>query len=58
MDILNLGRGKGKTTYLIMKSHMTQIPIVAATIGSKDYIKIEAERIGLDIPEPLSVKDF
>jgi hypothetical protein len=58
MDILNLGRGKGKTTYLLMKSHMTQIPILTATISSKDYIKIEAERIGLDIPEPLSVKDL
>ncbi|EXG87735.1 hypothetical protein K413DRAFT_4633 [Clostridium sp. ASBs410] len=58
MDILNLGRGKGKTTYLLMKSHMTQIPILTATIGSKDYVKIEAERMGLDIPEPLTVNDL
>ena len=30
MEICNLERGKGKTTYLVHRSHVTQYPIVCA----------------------------
>jgi hypothetical protein len=58
VDILNLERGKGKTTYLLMRSHMKRIPILVYKSAEKDFIKSEAKDMGLDIPEPLSVNDL
>lgn len=58
MDILNLERGKGKTTYLIQRSHMTRKPILVGVEMQKNYIKDKARDMGLSIPEPLSVKDL
>lgn len=58
MDILNLERGKGKTTYLIQRSHMTRTPILVGMEMQKNYIKNKARDMGISIPEPLSVNDL
>lgn len=43
MDILNLKRGKGKTTYLIQRPHMTGVPILVGVEFQKSFIKIGRE---------------
>lgn len=58
MDILNLERGKGKTTYLIQRSHMTRKPILVGVEFQKNFIKNRAREMGVFIPEPLSVNDL
>lgn len=40
MEICNLERGKGKTTYLTYRSHITQYPVVCA-----DYMFLRTEML-------------
>ena len=51
-------RGSGKTTKLICKSYLNQIPIVVKTNQHRDYIKEMAHRMGLSIPVPLLFHDL
>jgi len=55
MKILNLKRGQGKTTFLIIQSHLTGYPILTYNEGAKDDIVYKAEKMNLIIPKPLSV---
>ncbi|WP_368222346.1 hypothetical protein [Blautia wexlerae] len=58
MEICNLERGKGKTTYLVHRSHVTQYPIVCADYKGVGVAKDIAERIGISIPEPMTVQEL
>lgn len=51
-------RGCGKTTALIMKSAETGAYIVAPSRCMADYIRKQANDMGYDIPEPLSVDEI
>lgn len=58
MEICNLPRGKGKTTYLVHRSHVTQFPILCATHTNAQYIKDVANKLSLYIPEPITVSEY
>lgn len=58
MEICNLERGKGKTTYLVHRSHVTQYPVVCADYAGVGVVKDIAERIGVSIPEPMTVQEL
>lgn len=58
MEICNLERRKGKTTYLVHRSHVTQYPIVCADYTGVGVAKDIAERIGISIPEPMTVQEL
>lgn len=58
MEICNLEKGKGKTTYLVHRSHVTQYPIVCADYKGVGVAKDIAERIGISIPEPMTVQEL
>lgn len=58
MEICNLERGKGKTTYLAYRSHITQYPVVCADYTGVGAVKDIATRIGLTIPEPMTVQEL
>ena len=55
MEICNLERGKGKLTY---RSHITQYPVVCADYTGVGVVKDIATRIGLTIPEPMTVQEL
>lgn len=58
MEICNLERGKGKTTYLVHRSHITQYPVVCADYTGVGVVKDIAKRIGVFIPEPMTVQEL
>lgn len=58
MEICNLERGKGKTTYLVHRSHVTQYPVVCADYTGVGVVKDIAKRIGVSIPEPMTVQEL
>ena len=58
MEVCNLPRGRGKTTYLIYRSHVTQIPILCMNQSHVKNVKDMAKRLELTIPEPISVSDY
>ena len=57
MKIINLERGKGKTTLLIELSATHNIPIICSSNASKSYILNKAREMGLTIPEPINVRN-
>ena len=58
MEICNLERRKGKTTYLVHRSHVTQYPVVCADYTGVGVVKDIAKRIGISIPEPMTVQEL
>ena len=56
MKIINLERGKGKTTLLIKLSATHNIPIICSSNASESYILNKAKEMGLTIPEPINVR--
>lgn len=54
MRLIMKGRGTGKTTELIYASEVTGIPIATYSSGGVEHIKMMAERMGYDIPEPIT----
>lgn len=58
MDVCNLPRGRGKTTYLVYRSHVTQIPILCMNTSHEREIKEMARRLELTIPDPITVNDY
>lgn len=58
MEICNLERGKGKTTYLVYRSHITQYPVICADYTGVGVVKDIATRMGLSIPEPMTVREL
>ena len=58
MKIINLGRCQGKTTRLLYASEWQNIPILCATDSQKQNLLYQAERLGLNIPEPIVVREI
>lgn len=55
MKIINLGRGQGKTTRLLYASEFNGFPILCATFQQKSLLMDMANKLGLEIPEPIAV---
>lgn len=58
MNIINLGRGQGKTTRLLYASEFNDMPILCSTETEKSYLWEKAYSYGLKIPQPISVNDI
>lgn len=58
MDVCNLPRGGGKTTYLVYRSHVTRIPILCMNKNHVQVVQDMAKRLNLTIPEPISVSEY
>ena len=58
MKWINKKRGSGKTTGLIFTSQATQYPIIVETDRQAAIIKKQADKLGINIPEPMSVKQY
>lgn len=53
MYIIHGGRASGKTTWLIMQSAMSDIPIMVTNPAMIIILKERAKHMGLKIPEPI-----
>lgn len=58
MEVCNLQRGHGKTTYLVYRSHITHAPILCMNQTHVKTIKDTANRLKLSIPEPITVSEY
>ena len=58
MKLLIKDRGVGKTTGLIYTSESTGFPIVTNSKIQAAYIKEQAENMGCEIPEPITVHEL
>ena len=58
MEVCNLPRGRGKTTYLVYRSYVTHTPILCMNQTHVKTIKDMASRLELSIPEPIAVSDY
>lgn len=58
MDICNLPGGRGKTTYLIYRSHITGFHILCITQNAKKEIIEMAKQLEISIPEPITVDNY
>lgn len=58
MKIIRANRGEGKTTELIKKSNKDWKYIVCTDITRVTHIAAMANKMGLDIPFPLTVKEL
>lgn len=54
MRLIMKGRASGKTAEMIHASEITGIPIATSSVGAVENIKIMAERMGCNIPEPIT----
>lgn len=54
MEIIQMGRGRGKTIYLIKKSAEFKYPIICCSETQRRIIKNTAKEMRLDIPDPIS----
>lgn len=55
MEIIQMGRGRGKTIYLIKKSAELKYPIICCSEAQRKMIKNTAKEMRLDIPDPISL---
>jgi hypothetical protein len=58
MEKIILERGKGKTAELIKKSAESGHYIVCSSIDEASRISAQARSMGLDIPLPISYREF
>ena len=58
MRWLNKKRAGGKTTGLIFASEATGYPIIVETEAQARNVKAIAAKLGANIPEPMSVKNY
>ena len=58
MRIINKGRGGGKTLQLLYTSELTGYRIICSNQQQVEYLKRQAEKLGLDIPEPMSYVSY
>ena len=58
MKIINLDRGQGKTTELVKISNKEWKYIVCKNQQRLDIIMDVAEKLGLDIPFPITIKEL
>ena len=58
MQLIVKDRGAGKTHMLIQTSAVTGYPIVCFSEFQASLVKEKAELLGLDIPDPISIKQL
>lgn len=58
MEVCNLPRGYGKTTYLIYRSHVTLYPILCPNRRFAEEVKYTANKMKIGIPEPIVAEDL
>lgn len=58
MKIINLPRGRGKTTRLLYASEFNDAPIICSTHAQKQHLIDSANKLGLNIPEPVVVGEI
>lgn len=58
MEMIDIPRGMGKTSYLIHKSHETGYPIIVATETHKAALIAKAKLYKIKIPEPILVNEY
>ena len=58
MELIIKDRGAGKTIGLLYTSEVTKYPIVVSTTAAVRFLKESANRLGLTIPEPLTVREL
>lgn len=58
MQLIVKDRGAGKTHMLIQTSAVTGYPIVCFSDFQASLVKERAELLGLDIPDPISIKQL
>ena len=58
VKIFNLARGQGKTIRMLYASEFNNIPILCYNEQHKSNLIEQAERCGIDIPEPITVNNF
>lgn len=58
MELIIKERGTGKTTELLYASEVTKYPIVVPTAVAAKSLKEAANRLGVTIPEPLTVSEL
>lgn len=56
--IYSMPRQSGKTTMLIKRSSETGMIIVVPTMDMRDQVKKEAFDLGLNIPDPITIRQF
>lgn len=56
--IYSMPRCSGKTTMLIKRSSETGMTIVVPTMAMRDQVKKEAFDLGLNIPDPITIRQF
>lgn len=57
MKVINLERGKGKTTRLLYASEFNNMPILCSTVIEQKDLIMKANEYGLKIPNPVTVHD-
>ena len=58
MRLIIKGRASGKTAEMIHASEITGIPIATHSTGGVENIKMMAERMGCNIPEPITLYEL
>lgn len=58
MKIFNLPRAGGKTTRMLYASEFQQIPILCKDQNYKSFLQDKAKFLGINIPEPITVREF
>lgn len=58
MKVYSLGRCTGKTTRMIYASELHNAPIICTTEGTKRYIVNYAEKMNINIPTPICVREL
>lgn len=58
MKIFNLPRAGGKTTRMLYASEFQQIPILCKDQNYKSFLRDKAKFLGINIPEPITVREF
>ena len=56
--IYSMPRKSGKTAILIERSSETGMTIVVPTMAMRDEVKKEAFDLGLNIPDPITIRQF
>ena len=58
MKIINLDRGRGKSTRLLYASEWNDIPILCKDLNAKVNLISRARELGLNIPEPIAAYEL
>ena len=58
MDIILMGRGEGKTTEFIQRSHETNTYILVTNQKRADYVFKQAKEMGYNIPYPITFDGY